>query len=68
MSLFDVTMGSFEGAETCELAGLYVLSKIPQEYSNDIGLYRDDGLVAFDKTPREILNIFAKFSTTTVSS
>ena len=56
-SLFDVTMGSFDGAETCELVGLYLLSKIPQEYSNDIGLYRDDGLAAFDKTPREIENI-----------
>ena len=57
LSLFDVTMGSFDGAETCELVGLYLLSKIPQEYSNDIGLYRDDGLAAFDKTPREIENI-----------
>ena len=50
-------MGSFDGAETCELAGLYLLSKTPQEYSNDIGLYRDDGLATFDKTPREIENI-----------
>ena len=24
--LFDVTMGSFDGAEVCELVGLYLLS------------------------------------------
>ena len=50
-------MGSFDGAETCELVGSYLLSQLTAEYgneSNDIGLYRDDGLAAFDKTPREI--------------
>ena len=56
-SLFDVTMGSFDGAETCELVGLFQLSKLPPEYRNDIGLYRDDGLAAFDKQPRAIENI-----------
>ena len=56
-SLFDVTMGSFDGAETCELVGSYLLSQITAEYGNDIGLYRDDGLAAFDKTPREIETI-----------
>ena len=43
--MFDVTMGSFDGAETCELVGTYILniisSVIPKE---NIGLYRDDGL------------------------
>ena len=38
-------MGSFDGAETCELVGTYILniisSVIPKE---NIGLYRDDGL------------------------
>ena len=56
-SLFDVTMGSFDGAETCELVGLYLLSKLPPEYSTDVGLYRDDGLAALDKSPKEIENI-----------
>ena len=56
-SLFDVTMGSFDGAETCELVGSYLLSKLAPEYGNDIGLYRDDGLAAFNKTPRETENI-----------
>ena len=56
-SLFDVTMGSFDGAETSELVGSYLLSKLTTEYGNDIGLYRDDGLAAFNKTPSEIENI-----------
>ena len=56
-SFFDVTMGSFDGAETCELVGAYLLSQLSSVYDNDIGLYRDDGLAAFDKPPREIENI-----------
>ena len=52
-SLFDVTMGSFDGTETCELVGLFLLSKLPVEYRNEIGLYRDDGLAAVDKKNRE---------------
>ena len=43
---FDVTMGSKDGAEICELTGIYILSQLsnllPQER---IGLYRDDGLI-----------------------
>ena len=45
-SCFDVTMGSKDGAEICELTGIYILSQLsnllPQEH---IGLYRDDGLI-----------------------
>ena len=45
-SLFDVTMGAPDGAEVCELVGLYLLYKtssfIPIEHT---GLYRDDGLI-----------------------
>ena len=29
---FDVTMGSFDGAETCELVGCYILSRLTQKY------------------------------------
>ena len=47
--LFDVTMGSFDGAETCELVGLYLLSKLSQILpTSKIGLYRDDGLFLVD--------------------
>ena len=55
-SNFDVTMGSFDGAETCELVGSYLLSKIPLQYRSNIGLYRDDGLGAFNDSPRVIEN------------
>ena len=50
-------MGSFDGAKTCELVGLYLLSKLTPVVGNDIGLYRHDGLSALSKTPREIENI-----------
>ena len=45
---FDVTMGSFDGAEICELVGLYILHGLCAKYGKDtIGLYRDDGLAIF---------------------
>ena len=42
-SIFDVTMGSFDGAETCELVGCFLLSKLKTKCGGKIGLYRDDG-------------------------
>ena len=42
---FDDTMGSFDGAGTSELVGLYLLSKVSKIIDNaHLGLYRDDGL------------------------
>ena len=42
---FDVTMGSYDGAECCELVGLFLLNNIKQIIPNkQVGLYRDDGL------------------------
>ncbi len=36
---FDVTMGSFDGAEVCEIVGLYILSQIEKKFKNaSIGL------------------------------
>ena len=52
--LFDVTMGSFDGAETCEVVGLYLLSQLHEELGSSIGLYRDDGLAALNKSARQI--------------
>ena len=44
-SLFDVAMGSYDGAEICEMVGLYILNKISAIFGkNRVGLYRDDGL------------------------
>ena len=48
---FDVAMGSQEGAEVCELIGIFMLSLIGNIYNhNNIGLYRDDGLAVFENT------------------
>ena len=42
-------MGSFDGAEICELIGLYLLDKLSNiTGKNQIGLYRDDGLALID--------------------
>jgi len=46
---FDVTMGSYDGAEICELVGLFILSKLKDIFGNNIGLYRDDGLVLLER-------------------
>ena len=63
---FDVPMGSYDGAEKCELVGS--LSSFPnvksdvdvevlsQNLNINIGLYRDDGLAISNATPRETDN------------
>ena len=56
--MFDVTMGSYDGAETCEFVGAYLLCQLPNEINrNQIGLYRDDGLAAFRTTARRLEQI-----------
>ncbi|GFR84580.1 inositol hexakisphosphate and diphosphoinositol-pentakisphosphate kinase 2 [Elysia marginata] len=45
-------MGSFDGAETCELVGLYLLTQL-QSLDVNVGLYRDDGLAVSDKSPKQ---------------
>ena len=56
-SSFDVAMGSFDGAETCELVGCLILSELSEQYGHSIGLYRDDGLACFNKTTQVIERI-----------
>ena len=53
---FHVTMGSYDGAETCELVGSFLLSQL-QDLDVNIGLYRDDGLAISNATPRRTENI-----------
>ena len=53
---FDVTMGSYDGAETCELVGSFLLSQL-QDLNINVGLYRDDGLAITNATPRNTENI-----------
>ena len=46
--LFDVAMGSYDGAEVSELVGMFAFSQLPKRSNRcDIGLYRDDGLAVF---------------------
>ena len=59
--LFDLTMGSFGGAELCELVGLYFLDKLSKLLGKDnVGLYRDDGLAAVKSTSGPVLNKMRK--------
>ena len=63
-------MGSSDGAEVCELVGLFMLHKLDQKFNNknNIGLYSDDGLAAFrnmgprtaDKTRKMFIETFAE--------
>ena len=60
-------MGSFDGAETCELVGGFLLSQLQTKFGDKIGLYRDDGLAVTDTTlkmteniKKEICRIFKK--------
>ena len=50
--VFDVTMGSWDGAEVADLVGLYLLSQLTDLHL-DLGLYRDDGLAVCDQPPRQ---------------
>ncbi|KAK3745372.1 hypothetical protein QZH41_001400 [Actinostola sp. cb2023] len=54
---FDVTMGSYDGAESCELVVCYMLSLLQTKHGAAIGLYRDDGLGFFKEPPREMEKI-----------
>jgi hypothetical protein len=67
---FDVAMGSYDGAEVCELVGLFILNTLASRFGNDmVGLYRDDGLMlvkgskgrSADKARKELHRIFDQF-------
>ena len=64
---FDVTMGSFDGAEICELVGIYIINKLSSTVKKEeMGLYRDDGLIILrnytkrtaDIKRKEVIKIF----------
>ena len=66
---FDVTMGAPDGAEICELVGLYILDEIRKKFPElNFGLYRDDGLAAhkkmagrrLEKTKQKLEKMFEK--------
>ena len=57
---FDNSMGSKDGCEVCELAGLYVLSKMKENNGlseTNCALYRDDLIAAFPKNGYKINRI-----------
>ena len=54
-------MGFFDGAECCEIVGLFLLEEI-KSLGLDSGLYRDDGLMVTDLPPREVEKIKKKLS------
>ena len=59
-------MRAYDGAEVCELVGLYLLNNLANEFGNSFGLYRDNGLALFkninghgaDKIPKEFHQLF----------
>ena len=64
-----MTMGAYDGAEVCELAGIFILYQLSSIYNkNDIGLYRDHSLAIFrdksgpqaEKIKKHFQNIFCK--------
>ena len=64
---FDVTMRSYDGAEICELVGLYILDVLGEKYGKyRIGFYRDDCLACFgningsqgERIRREFISLF----------
>ena len=64
---FDVTMEQryvtevFNGAEVCELVGLYLLNILKTDYGRkNIGFYRNDGLSCFENKLENIKKILCK--------
>ncbi len=59
--LFDIPMGAYDGAESCEIVVCYILAQLQKEIgATKLGLYRDDGLAITHGTPREVENIKKK--------
>ena len=69
-SCFDLTKGSFDGADACELVVIYILCFLAKLINKkDCGLYRDDGQLIFpyvngkqiDRMRKNIIKIFKDF-------
>ena len=56
---FDVTMGSFDGAETSDLVGLFLLSEV-EHLDVNLGAFRDDWLGFSRLTARQTDNVKKK--------
>ena len=60
-------MGSYDGAEICELVGIYILSRLATIIDKkDCGIYRDDGLLVLrnvsgqhiDRVRKNVIQLF----------
>ena len=65
---FNISMGSWDGAESTDIVGLFLLSKMQALKDAKPGLYRDDGLLVTRGTPRnteklkqDLTNLFSKY-------
>ena len=59
-------MGSYHGAEICELVGLYILYKLTEDKiinKSNCELYRDDGLIIVKKRSPKIIEQLRKLIT-----
>jgi hypothetical protein len=63
-------MGCFDGAEICELVGLYILNDLSRKFGKDfVGLYRDDGLAlikgksgrVIDNARKDLCKLFRQY-------
>ena len=58
---FDVTIGSFNGAEVCGLVGLYILNLLGSKFAKDnIRLYQENGQACFHSINRSTSNKIQK--------
>ena len=54
-------MGSFDGAEICELVGIFILYRLSLVVSKDnVGLYLDDGLMVLRNCTKRMADIKRK--------
>ena len=54
-------MGSFDGAQICEIIGIYLLEKVsPLLRKENFGLYRDDGLATVNSSSGPVLDRMRK--------
>ena len=57
----DVTMGAYDGANIFELVRIFMLLLLSKKYnSNNVGLYRDDGLSVFKNISEQQAEKFKK--------
>ena len=58
---FDVGMGAFDSAESCDIVGLYLLDQLNNRIKElEVGIYRDDALGVVETTARNAEKIRQK--------